>query len=138
MDNIFEQLFQYEFQNSEITSIEVDSIKLEIKLNFEKGIYLFDENGQKIDLSKPMQIVLKINKYYSKFFEEVLDIWEYEKKIKYLEYKKLKKNLQKESFRISMFYYSIPGNCILFDGEILRKNIRLAIDDIKEIIIQDL
>ncbi len=75
---MFKQLFQYGFIDTEITSIEGDD--LEIKLNFDKGIYLLDEKGKETILSKPMQMVLKIEKYYCRSFEEVLDIIEYGKK----------------------------------------------------------
>ena len=59
MNNIFEQLFQYGFHDTEIYSIDGEG--LEIRLTFENGIYLLDENGKETILSKPMQVVLKIN-----------------------------------------------------------------------------
>ena len=40
MDSIFKQLFQYGYHDTEITSIDCEG--LEVKLNFDKGIYLLD------------------------------------------------------------------------------------------------
>ena len=135
MDSIFKQLFQYGFHDTEITSIDCEG--LEVKLNFDKGIYLLDENGKETTLSKPMQVVLKINSYFDSF-EESFEIKEYGKKVKYLEYLTLKKYLQKKSFGISMCYYSNFNSCILFDGGISKRNIMFSIEGVNEIIIQEL
>ena len=135
MDSIFKQLFQYGYHDTEITSIDCEG--LEVKLNFDKGIYLLDENGNETILSKPMQVILKISSYFDSF-EKSFEIKEYGKKIKYLEYKTFKKYLQKESFGISMCYYSKFDSCILFDGGFSKRNIMFSIDDVNEIIIQEL
>lgn len=135
MNNISDQLFQYGFHDTEISSIYGEG--LEIKLNFDKGIYLLDHNGKETFLSKPMKVVFKIDSYLDSF-EKALEIKEYGKKIKYLEYSALKEYLQKEAFGISMSYYSNFNNCVLFDGGILGKNIMFSIECINEIIIQEL
>ena len=135
MDSIFKQLFQYGFHDTEITSIDCKG--LEVKLNFDKGIYLLDENGKETILSKPMQVILKISSYFDSF-EESFEIKEYGKKVKYIEYLTLNKYLQKESFGISMCYYSNFNSCVLFDGGISKRNIMFSIEGINEIIIQEL
>lgn len=135
MNNIFEQLFQYGFHDTEISSVEGEG--LEIKLNFDNGIYLLDENGKETILSKPMQVIFRIDSYFDSF-EDAFEIKEYGKKVKYLDYLTLKKNLQKEIFGISMSYYSNFNNCVLFDGGISKKNIMFSIEGINEIIIQEL
>ena len=135
MDNIFKQLFQYGFHDTEISSIDCEG--LEVKLNFDKGIYLLDENGKETILSKPMQVILKISSCFDSF-EESFEIKEYGKKVKYLEYITLQKHLQKESFGISMCYYSNFNSCILFDGGILKRNIMFSIEGVNELIIQEL
>ena len=135
MDSIFKQLFQYGFHDTEITSIDCKG--LEVKLNFDKGIYLLDENGKETILSKPMQVILKISSYFDSF-EEAFEIKEYGKKVKYIEYLTLNKYLQKESFGISMCYYSNFNSCVLFDGGISKRNIMFSIEGINEIIIQEL
>ena len=109
MDSIFKQLFQYGYHDTEITSIDCEG--LEVKLNFDKGIYLLDENGNETILSKPMQVILKISSYFDSF---------------------------EESFGISMCYYSKFDSCILFDGGFLKRNIMFSIDGVNEIIIQEL
>ena len=91
MDSIFKQLFQYGFHDTEISSIDCEG--LEVKLNFDKGIYLLDENGKETILSKPMQVILKISSYFDSF-EETFEIKEYGKKVKYLEYITLKNHLE--------------------------------------------
>lgn len=134
--NIFEQLFQYGFHDTDITSIEGNG--LEIKLSFDNGIYLLDENGKETVLSNPKQIILKLDSCFNSF-EEAFEIKEYGKKLNYLEYSTFKKYLQEESsglFGIEMIYYS--DKCILFDGGIKTRYIILSIKGIKEIIIQDL
>ncbi len=135
MNNIFEQLFQYGFHDTEIFSIDGEG--LEIKLDFDNGIYLLDENGKETILSKPMQVILRIDSYFDSF-EEAMEIKEYGKRVKYLDYIILKKYLQKETLGISMCYYSKFGNCILFDGGISRKNIMFSIEGISKIVIQEL
>ncbi len=135
MDNIFKQLFQYGFHDTEISSIEGEG--LEIKLNFDKGIYLLDENGKETILSKPMQVVLKIDSYFDSF-EEAFEIKEYGKKVKDIEYRIFNKYLQKDTFGILMCYYSNFDSCILFDGGFLKKNVMFSIEGVKEIIIQEL
>lgn len=135
MDNIFKQLFQYGFHDTEISSIDCEG--LEVKLNFDKGIYLLDENGKETILSKPMQVILKISSCFDSF-EESFEIKEYGKKVKYLEYITLQKHLQKESFGISMCYYSNFNSCILFDGGISKRNIMFSIEGVNELIIQEL
>ena len=67
MDSIFKQLLQYGFHDTEITSIDCEG--LEVKLNFDNGIYLLDENGKETILSKPMQVILKISSYFDSFEE---------------------------------------------------------------------
>lgn len=135
MNNIFEQLFQYGFHDTEISSVEGEG--LEIKLNFDNGIYLLDENGKETILSKPMQVIFRIDSYFDSF-EEAFEIKEYGKRVKYLDYLTLKKYLQKEIFGISMSYYSNFNNCVLFDGGISKKSIMFSIEGINEIIIQEL
>lgn len=135
MNNIFEQLFQYGFHDTEISSVEGEG--LEIKLNLDNGIYLLDENGKETILSKPMQVIFRIDSYFDSF-EEAFEIKEYGKRVKYLDYLTLKKYLQKEIFGISMSYYSNFNNCVLFDGGISKKSIMFSIEGINEIIIQEL
>lgn len=136
MNNIFEQLFQYGYHDTEISSIDGEG--LEIRLTFDNGIYLTDENGKETVLSKPMQVILRIDSYYFDSFAEALEIREYGEKVKYLDYSTLKKYSQKESFEIAMCYYSRFDNCILFDGGLLKKNIMFSIEGINEIIFQEL
>ena len=135
MNSIFKQLFQYGFHDTEISSIECEG--LEIKLNFDQGIYLLDENGKETALYKQIQVVLKIDSYFVSF-EEAFEIKEYGKKVKYIEYLTLNKYLQKESFGISMCYYSNFNSCILFDGGISKRNIMFSIEGVNEIIIKEL
>lgn len=93
MNNIFEQLFQYGFHDTEISSVEGEG--LEIKLNFDNGIYLLDENGKETILSKPMQVIFRIDSYFDSF-EDAFEIKEYGKKVKYLDYLTLKKIYKKK------------------------------------------
>ena len=133
MKNIFKPLFQYGFHDTDITSIEGEG--LEIKLNFKDGIYLLDEKGKETILSKPKQIILKLDNCFNSF-EEAFEFKEFSKKLKYLDYQAFKKKLQEEFlgvFGITMMYYN--NNCILIDGGI---TMMLSIKGIKEVIIQDL
>ena len=134
MDIIFERLSQYGFHDTELSSIHGE--KLEIRLNFDKGIYLLNETGKENVLSNPTQILFKISSYYSSF-EEALEIKEYGKKIKYLDYSSIKKYIQEDGFGISMVYYSKFNNCVLFDGGVSKKNIMFSIEGISEIIIRN-
>lgn len=134
MNNIFEQLFQYGFHDTEISSIDGDG--LEVKLTFDNGIYLLDESGKETTLSKPMRVVLKINSSFDSFVE-AFEIREYGRKIKYLDYSVFEKYLQKNAFGISMAYFSKFNNCILFDGGFYNKQIMLSIEGIDEIVIRE-
>lgn len=109
MNNIFEQLFRYGFHDTKISS--VDGEGLEIKLSFNNGIYLLDENGKEANLSNPIQVILRIDSYFDSF---------------------------EEAFGISMSYYSNFNNCVLFDGGISKKNIMFSIEGVNEIVIQEL
>lgn len=135
MNNIFEQLFEYGFHDTELTSISGEN--LEIRLNFNEGIYLLDETGKETTLSQPIQMVLNISSYYNSF-HEALEIKEYGKKIKYLDFSMLKKFLQKKSMGISMVYYSHFNNCLLLDGGVYGKNIMISIEGISKIFIHEL
>ncbi|MBR5144314.1 MAG: hypothetical protein IKW53_04610 [Clostridia bacterium] len=134
MNDIFKQLFQYGFHDTELSSICGDDLK--ISLIFDKGIYLLDKTGKETILSEPIQIILKINSYFDSF-EDVIEIREYGKKVKYLNYSTMKKYLLKDSFGISMAYFSNFNNCIMFDGGISKRNIMLSIEGIEEIVIQE-
>lgn len=133
MNNIFKQLFQYGFHDTELSSIYGEN--LEISLIFDNGIYLLDESGKETVLTEPIKIVLTVNSYFDSF-ENAIEIREYGKKIKYLDYLMFKKHLLKERFGISMAYFSHWNNCIMFDGGISKKNIMLSIEGIDEIVIQ--
>ena len=134
MNNLFEEISKYGFHDTKMFSINGKG--LEIKLNFDEGIYLLDTNGKETILSKPMQIVLRIDSYFDSF-EEAIEIKEYGKKVKYIDYLTLKKYLQKTPFGIAMSYYSNFNNCILFDGGTAKKRIMLSIEGVKEIIVQE-
>lgn len=134
MNNIFEQLFQYGFHDTEISSIDYED--LQIKLNFDEGIYLLDEKGKETVLSKPMQVILKINFKFNSL-EEVFEIKECGKRVKHIDYSLLEKYMQKEAFKIWMVYYSNFNKCILFDGGICKKQIMLSIEGIDEIVINE-
>ncbi len=135
MNKVFEQLFQYGFHDTELSSILGDG--LEINLIFQKGIYLLDKTGKETVLSEPIQIILKIDSCVDSF-EEAIEIREYGKKVKYLDYLTIKKRLLKESFGISNAYFSNFNNCIMFDGGFLKKNVMLSIEEINEIVIKNL
>ena len=137
MNNIFEKLFQYGFHDTEISSMECEN--LEIKLNFDEGIYLLDETGTETILSKPMQVILHINPYVDSY-ERVIEIIEYGRKTKtkYLDYAEFQKYLKKETFEIMMVYYSKFCSCILFDGGFFKKDIMLSIGAVDDIIFQEL
>ena len=92
MNNLFEEISKYGFHDT--TMFSIDGKGLEIKLNFDEGIYLLDTNGKETILSKPMQIVLRIDSYFDSF-EEAIEIKEYGKKVKYIDYLTFKKYLQK-------------------------------------------
>ena len=110
---------------------------LEIKLNFDDGIYLLDETGKETILSKPMQVILHIKPYVDSY-ERVIDITEYGRKIKYLDYAEFQKYLKKETFSIMMVYYSKFCSCILFDGGFFKKDVKLCIEGVDDIIFQKL
>ena len=135
MKNIFEELFQYGFHDTDISSIYCEG--LEIRLNFNDGIYLLDEKGKETCLSRPKQVVFKINSNYESC-KNAFTIKEYGEKVKYHEYSFLSKHFQKDTFGISMVYYTNWGNVILFDGGFSRSLVLLSIEGIEEIIIQEL
>ena len=60
MKNIFKELNNYGFHDTKITSISC--LNLEVKIEFDNGIYFLDENGKETKLSNPIEINLKINR----------------------------------------------------------------------------
>ena len=133
MNIIFDQLFQYGFHDTELSSI--CGKNLEISLYFQNGLYLLDKTGKETILSKPIRIILKLDTYFDSF-EEAIEIREYGKKLKHLNYATIQNLLSKENFGISIAYFSYFNNCIMFDGGISKKNIMLSIEGINEIVIQ--
>ena len=98
---------------------------------------MLDENGKETILSKPMQVILKINSDFDSL-DEVFEIKEFGKKFKYIDYMLLEKYLQKDTFGILMAYYSKFNSSILFEGGINNKKIIFSIDEIDEITICEL
>ena len=132
MSKRFEQLFQYGFHDTELSSIDEKGLKL--VLNFDKGLYLLNEEGKETVLSKPVKIFLQINSRYDSL-EQVIEIREYGKKVKYIDYVLFKKYLEKEPFEIWMTYYNNFNNCILFDGGIGKRQIMFSIEEIENVIV---
>lgn len=136
MNNIFEKLLQYGFHDTYITAIEIGTF--EIRLEFKEGIYLLDESVRERNLSKPLQIILKINSTFIDTPKDVFEIREYVKKLKYLEYSIFENYFEKDKFGILMLYYSNFNNSILIEGGICNKQIMFSIEDIEEVIIHEL
>lgn len=136
MNNIFEKLLQYGFHDTYITAIEIGTF--EIRLEFKERIYLLDESGRERNLSKPLQIILKINSTFIDTPKDVFEIREYVKNLKYLEYSIFEKYFEKDKFGILMLYYSNFNNSILIEGGICNKQIMFSIEDIEEVIIHEL
>lgn len=135
MNNVFEQLFQYGLHDTVITSIEDENFL--IKLNFDEGVYLLDENGKEDVLSKPMQIVFKINSNLYESLEEAVEIVKYGRKTKYMEYSFIKKYLKKHKFGVFMVYYSNFENTVLFSGGFGREAIEFSIYGVENILVRE-
>lgn len=89
---IFEELFQYGFHDTEISSIETSLC--ELRLNFNNGIYLLNEACRETTLTKPLQLKFQITPAF--FSEEyVVNVTSYGKKTKYYNYSDMKKNFKK-------------------------------------------
>lgn len=133
MNNVFEFLFQYGFHDTEFSSIEISGT--EIKLDFDKGVYLLDETGKETQLSKPAIIVVKVA--LQPFIEQVeqqIEIRECNRKYKDIEYSKFKEYLQKEHFEVFMVYFSPFDNTVLVTGSIgQNRSIDLSIAGVKDI-----
>lgn len=133
----FERIFQYGFHDTKISSIEDDG--LQMKLNFDEGIYLLDDAGKESVLSKPMQMVLKIINYNYELtsVEYFVNITEYGKKTKFIDYLDFKKHLKKRPFGIAMVYYSDFDNAISFTGGFGKEAYELEITSVETIIIRE-
>lgn len=135
MKNIFIELNNYGFHDTKITSISC--LNLEVKIEFDNGIYFLDENGKETKLSNPIEINLKINSSYASSLNS-FEIREYGKKMKYIELSQFQKYLAKKPFNIAMNYYSNFNNSILFDGGFPNKQIFLSIEGIEDISIKNI
>lgn len=133
MNSVFEFLFQYGFHDTEFSSIEISGT--EIKLDFDKGVYLLDETGKETQLSKPAIIVVKVA--LQPFIEQVeqqIEIRECNRKYKDIEYSKFKEYLQKEHFEVFMVYFSPFDNTVLVTGSIGKnRSIDLSIACVQDI-----
>ncbi len=133
MNSVFEFLFQYGFHDTEFSSIEISGT--EIKLDFDKGVYLLDETGKETQLSKPAIIVVKVA--LQPFIEQVeqqIEIRECNRKYKDIEYSKFKEYLQKEHFEVFMVYFSPFDNTVLVTGSIgQNRSIDLSIACVQDI-----
>ena len=136
MHNIFEKLLQYGFHDTHITKIEIEAF--EIRLEFKKGIYMLDESGREQFLSKPMQIIFKINSTCVGMAQDAFEIREWSKKLKHLDYSTFEKCFKKDDFGILMLYYSNFNNSILIEGGFFNKKIMVSIEEIDEIIVREI
>lgn len=131
---IFEELFQYGFHDTEISSIETSLC--ELRLNFNNGIYLLNEACRETTLTKPLQLKFQITPAF--FSEEyVVNVTSYGKKTKYYNYSDMKKKFQKSSFEVVNVYFS-PFNAVLFDGGMKKESMLFYIDFIEKVTICEL
>lgn len=131
---IFEELFQYGFHDTEISSIETSLC--ELRLNFNNGIYLLNEACRETTLTKPLQLKFQITPAF--FSEEyVVNVTSYRKKTKYYNYSDMKKKFQKSSFEVANIYFS-PFNAVLFDGGMKKESMLFYIDFIEKVTICEL
>lgn len=131
MKKIFEQLFQYGLQDTEISSIENEEFM--IYLNFDKGIYNLDETGKEDTLTGPVKVCIKIESNFLDLVEDAFEIKEYSKKVKFIKYSLLKKYLNKGSFIILSVYYCNFNQSLLIDGILEHKKIIFSIEKIEKI-----
>ncbi len=130
MNNIINTLFQYGYHDTEITSIE--SSENTIILYFNNGLYFLDESGKETSLSSPLKIIIEINKKCNSL-DYAVEIREFGRKLKYLDFRVFKSYFLKEPFSIAMAYFSNLGNTLLFDGGFTDKQILFSIESIEKV-----
>lgn len=132
MNNVFEPLFHYGFHDTEFSSLEI--VGNQIKLNFDKGIYLLDETGNETELSKSAIVVLNvILQPFIERVEQQIEVKECDERHKDIEYSELKEYLQKDSFEVFAVYFSPFNNTVLFAGSIDDKSFDLSIENVQGI-----
>ena len=134
MKDWVKKINHFGFHDTFLTSITCCG--LEIKLEFENGLYFLDKKGKETVLSNPINLTLKINPFYESAIN-ALEIKEYGKKLKYIEYIDFKNDFKKSKFSIGMVYFSNFGNSFLFDGGFPNKMMLISIEGVDDITIEE-
>lgn len=115
--NIFETLSLYGFHDTEIFSIE--DTNMMFLLRFKNGIFLLDDKGKETTLTGSTIVQLHVvPPPYINSIEQLIEINEYDDKIKTIEYLAFKNLLCDAPFEVSMVYFSPFDNTVLFQGSI--------------------
>lgn len=120
MGNVLEVLCKYGFHDTMIHSIDIK--ENELVLHFGQGLFFLDENRNETVLSKPISLHLHIDlPPYVNSVEQVIEIQIYGKRIKSIDYERLKKIVSNMPFSLHMVYFSPFCNTLLFVGGVDRK-----------------
>lgn len=124
--------YQYGLHDTEINRITRTDVG--IILEFNNGVYLLDDTGKEIVLSKKCYLELKINFFdRQKMFEHIEIKRICKKKIKEIEYDEFEELLLKNTFSVYLDYYCPFGDSLLIKGSMDKYSIEFVVTEIAEL-----
>lgn len=114
MLDLFSKLFLYGYHDAFITQINIEDHY--IRINFEKGLYSLDKDGNEKDLTNPLCLIINIDKLTCfKAFDsfEITKMSKQETTL--IDTNIFLNNIKNKYLCISNTYYSLFNSTILFD-----------------------
>ena len=118
MSKLFDTLFSYGFHDTTISNIKV--CEHQVKVYFNKGLYSLGKNGNETELTKPIVLVIDIDKNHGLVASQTVTVLRYSNKRFHKGLKRLDVEEIKESELANLFignvYYSDFNNTVLFEA----------------------
>ncbi len=125
-----EKVFQFGYHDTSFVSVEDNNLSLSIQ--FDRGLYILNESGKELQLSKPLKMIIKISDFYDQINSNI-EVTNLSKKESLIEFEDFKSKIRKNRFLIHNVYYSRFNNSILFDGDIDNQHIIFTVEGCEEI-----
>ena len=118
MSKLFDTLFSYGFHDTTISNIKV--CEHQVKVHFDKGLYSLDKNGKETELTKPITLVIDIDKEHGLVASQTIAIQRYSNKrfhkgLKRLDIEEIKDS-ELMNLVVGNVYYSGFDNAVLIEA----------------------
>ena len=118
MSKLFDTQFSYGYHDTTISNIKV--CEHQVKVHFDKGLYALDKNGRETELTKPIVLVIDIDKNHGLVASQTVTVLRYSNKrfhkgLKRLDVEEIKES-ELANLLIGNVYYSDFNNTVLFEA----------------------